>query len=115
MLKIENRLKKQKDFENVFKNGRGFKQGSLYLKVQKNDLELVRFGFIVSKKFSKKAVDRNKIKRILREIVKVELPKIKPGIDIVILVNPGTEIDFEKLQKTVKDLFKKSKCLTLGD
>ena len=73
MLKINNRLKKQKDFENVFKTGKGFKQSSLYLKVQKNDLKSTRFGFIVSKKFSKKAVERNKIKRILREIIKKEL------------------------------------------
>ncbi|MBU3942712.1 ribonuclease P protein component [Patescibacteria group bacterium] len=108
MLKIENRLKKQKDFKNVFKNGKGFKQGSLYLKVQKNDLKSTRFGFIVSKKFSKKAVERNRAKRVLREIIKIKLPRIKTGLDIVILVNPETEIDFEKLQRTIKNLFKKA-------
>ncbi len=111
MLALRNRLKRQRDFENVFKTGKGFKQSSLYLKFQKNDLESTRFGFIVSKKFSKKAVERNRAKRVLREIIKIELPKIKTGLDIVILVNPETEIDFEKLQKTINILFKKAGIL----
>lgn len=111
MLAFRNRLKRQKDFENVFKTGKGFKQSSLYLKVQKNDLKSTRFGFIVSKKFSKKAVERNRAKRVLREIIKIELPKVKTGLDIVILVNPEMEVDFEKLQKTIKDLFKKAEVL----
>lgn len=108
MLVFRNRLKKQKDFEDVFKNGRGFKQDLLYLKIKKNNLKSNRFGFIVSKKFSKKAVDRNKIKRILREIVRDKIPIIKTGFDAVIVVNPGAEKNFEKLEIMIDKLFKKS-------
>lgn len=108
MLVFRNRLKKQKDFEGVFKNGRGFKQDLLYLKVKKNSLKSTRFGFIVSKKFSKKAVDRNKIKRILREIVRENIPIIKTGFDVVIVVNPGAEKNFEKLGLMIDKLFKKA-------
>ncbi len=45
-----------------------------------------RFAFIVSKKISKKAVQRNRIRRILSEQITVFLPKIKPGFDNVFLV-----------------------------
>ncbi|GAI32984.1 unnamed protein product, partial [marine sediment metagenome] len=62
MLNKRNRLKKKKDFDKVFKQGQGFKQDFLYLKIRKNNLKSSRFGFVVSKKFSKKAVIRNKIK-----------------------------------------------------
>jgi ribonuclease P protein component len=106
MLGQKNRLTKKKDFDSVFKQGQSFKQGFLYLKIKKNKLASSRFGFIVSKKFSKKAVERNKIKRRLREIIKEELVKIKKPVDVIIVVNPGTENDFKKLEETINKLFK---------
>ena len=111
MLGQKNRLTKKKDFDSVFKQGQGFKQGFLYLKIKKNNLDSSRFGFIVSKKFSKKAVERNKIKRRLREVVKKELPKIKKPVDLIIVVNPGTENDFQKLEQTINKLFKEAEIL----
>lgn len=109
MLPKANRLKKNKDFENVFKKGRGFKEDFLYLKIKKNNLKSSRFGFVVSKKFSQKATVRNKIKRRLRELVKVKLPKIKKGIDGVIIIIPGFKInDFRELEEIINKLFKKA-------
>ena len=62
MLSQQNQLKKKKDFEKVFKKGKGFKEDFLVLIFKKNNLNQSRFGFIVSKNFSKKANLRNKIK-----------------------------------------------------
>ncbi len=109
MLPARNRLKKKKDFERVFKEGQGFKQGFLYLKIKKNSFRSSRFGFIVSKKFSPKATIRNKIKRRLRELVKIKLPEIKKGIDGIIVVIPGAENEFQKLKDTLDKLLKKAK------
>lgn len=109
MLLQKNRLKKKKDFETVFKQGKGFKQGFLYLKIIKNNLDTSRFGFVISKKFSKKAVIRNKTKRRLSEIIKMRLPEIKKGMDAIIVVMPGTENEFQKLKDTLDKLFKKAK------
>ena len=109
MLALRNRLKRQRDFENVFKTGKGFQEGPLYLKVQKNNFQASRFGFIVSKKFSKKAVERNRAKRVLREVIKKNLSQIKAGLDIIIVLNP--EAKTEELEKTTERLFKKAKIL----
>jgi len=110
MLPVRNRLKKKKDFERIFKEGQGFKQGFLYLKIKKNNLESSRFGFIVSKKFAKKAVIRNKIKRRLRELIKIKLPEIKKGIDGIIIAIPGLKTtDFQQLEEIINKLFKKAK------
>lgn len=79
MLSGDNRLKKKKDFEYVFKKGKGFKEDFLFVKLVKNNLKITRFGFVVGYKVSKKAVLRNKVKRRLRETVKAELPKIRKG------------------------------------
>lgn len=104
MLKKENRLTRNKDFEGVFKNGKGIKQDSIYLKYKKNNLKQSRFGIVVGKKYSQKAVERNKIKRRIRELVK---EKNIQGLDIVINVLPGAENNFEKLKENVEKLFKK--------
>ncbi len=111
MLPRDNKLKKKKDFENVFKRGKGFKQGFLYLKIVKNKLKTSRFAVVVGKNFSKKAVERNKIKRQIKEIIQANLPEIKPAIDGVIVVLSKTKINFPELKKTIDKLFKKAKLL----
>jgi len=105
MLALNNRLKKQKDFENVFKNGKGFKKKFLYLKINKNGLEFTRFGFVVSTKVSKKAVERNRLKRIFRDIVRKNLERVVPGLDAVIVANPGIEIKREVIEESLNTLF----------
>jgi len=109
MLPKRNKLKKKKDFETTFKHGKGFRQGFLYLKIIKNNLDTSRFGFVISKKFSKKAVIRNKTKRRLSEIIKTKLSEIKKGMDVIIVVMPGAENDFQELEQITDKLFKKAK------
>lgn len=113
MLPKKNRLKKKKDFENIFKGGKGYKEDFLYLKIIKNNLKSSRFGFIVGKNFSKKAAVRNRIRRQLRELIKNNLSKITSGIDGVIIVRPGLQItDFWDLEEKVVNLLKKSKLIS---
>ena len=107
MLAEKNMLKKKKDFDLAFKQGRKFEQGHFRLKVKLNKLESSRFGFVVSKKFYKKAVDRNRIKRRLREIIYPRINKIKIPSDMIITVMPGSTDDFKELGKGIDKLFKK--------
>ena len=115
MLPKINSLKKGKDIERVFEKGKRFKEDFLILKITKNALSQTRFGFIVSKKVSKKATLRNKIKRKLREIVskKGRHPSVtRPGMDILLIALPGLETkDFWEIDETLNKLFKKAKCL----
>ena len=112
MLPKENRLKKNKDFKKVFKEGKGFKEDFLVLKKAKNNLKISRFGFVVSKTFFKKATLRNKIKRKLRESVRIKLNEIKKGIDGVVIASPGLEAkDFREIKEIVNKLFKKAKII----
>ena len=109
MLTKINRLKKEKDFEKIFKKGKSFKNGFLILKIVSNDLEESRFGFIVSQKVSKKAVLRNKVKRRLRDIIQKNIVKIKKGVDIVLIVLPGLEKkSFLETKETLDTLLKKT-------
>lgn len=111
MLSKENRLKKEKDFEAVFKSGKGFKEELLRVKISRNNLNSSRFGFIVSKKYSKKASERNLLKRRMREIVRKNLPNLKKGFDVVFFAMPGLENDFEVLSDMCAKIFKKTGLL----
>lgn len=107
-----NRLKKKKTFDEVFKEGRGFKEEFLFLKLKKNNLKMTRFGFIVGRRISKKAVIRNKIKRKLRELVRLKLKEIKKGFDVILIAIPGIEAkNFWEIEKTLAKLFKKAKLI----
>ena len=116
MLPQRHRLKRKKDIERVFKNGRGFKEDFLILKVVKNNLNYPRFAFIVSQKVSKKATLRNKIRRRLSELVRLKIKKIKKGIDGVLLAAPGLEEkDFWEIEKIINKIFAQAKILKPED
>lgn len=87
-LSKKNRLTTQ-DFSKI-KNKSGLWSKGLFLKVKsvKNNLLESRFGIVVGSNISKKAVLRNKIKRILREVINKNINNIKKGFDIIIIVNP---------------------------
>ena len=109
MLKKEFRLRKQKGFENVFNKGFYFSNNFLSLKTVKNDLPVSRFGFIVSKKISKKAVERNRVKRLLRESVRLMQNDIRTGFDMVFISKAGISgKKFKEINLAVEKLLKKS-------
>lgn len=112
MLPKKNRLKKGKDFQKIFKEGKGFKEGFLFLKVAENGSENSRFGFSISKSFSKKSSLRNKIKRKLQELIRARTKKIKKGVDGLIVVYAGLEKnDFWEIEESLDNLFKKAGLL----
>lgn len=72
-------------------------------------------GFSVGLKFSKKASERNKVKRWMREAVRKELENIKPGYEIVFLINskfPYKKISFNLMQEKAENLLKKAKIIS---
>jgi len=100
MLPKKNRLTKDKEFNNVFKNGRSSYTKILGFKAIKNNLNLNRFGIIVSKKVSKKAVERNKIKRQIRAIIKSK--NLHQGYDIIVLALPKIiNSDYKKIEQSI--------------
>jgi len=107
-----NRLQKNKDIEKVFKKGKKFKENFLVLKIAPNNLDKIRFGFIVPQKFFKKATLRNKIRRKLRELIALKLKKIRKGIDVILIATPGLETkDFWEIDEVIDRLFKKARLI----
>jgi len=112
MLASRNRLKKKKEIERVFKEGKGFLGAFLFLKIVKNNLGISRFCFAVGKSLSRKATVRNKVRRRISELVRLKLKNIKNGIDVVLIALPGTEKkDLQEIEKAVDELFARAKLL----
>jgi len=117
MLPKKHRLSLRKELRRVQKEGKIYHFpffGLLVnkeLEIEKQRLES-RFAFIVSKKIHKKAVKRNRIKRLLRESVQLLLPKTKPGFEILFLVKKTiVDQDFKTVSQSVAESFKKIRAL----
>jgi ribonuclease P protein component len=100
-----------KEFEEVLKKGRGFRVDGLVLKLILKE-KGKKFGFLISKKVLKKAVQRNKLKRRLREILRERVEDIKEGVRIVFITLKGLEEkEFLELKEIFEKILKKSKIL----
>nr|WP_248484910.1 ribonuclease P protein component [Tepidibacter aestuarii] len=105
-----NGIKKDSDFRKVYKTGKSFANRLLVMYVVKNNLDINRVGFSVSKKIGK-AVVRNKVKRRMRESFRLYTNEnnLKVGYDFVFIARmPISESDFMSTQKSMIHLFKKA-------
>ncbi len=112
MLPKENRLKKKKEFETVFKSGRSVKGQDFFLKYLGNGTDKIKVGFVVSKKVSKKAVERNRAKRRLREVFRIMDGEIKSGLSIVIVAYPSLKTrKFGELKQEIENVLRKGELI----
>lgn len=81
----------------------------LRLNVAPNHHRRTRFGFVVSKSVGT-AVKRNRARRRLREAVRLVLPHIASGVDVVCVVrtNAIAELPFANLLHLVEELFRRA-------
>lgn len=86
MLKKANRLISNFEFNVVRKYGEHANTGSMYLTYVKptNYKGPVKVGFLIPNSYDKRAVQRNRSKRLLREVVANHLAKLKDDFWIVI-------------------------------
>lgn len=110
MLNSRNRLKKKINFARIEIDGKLIQSKSFGMGVfDRKDTNDSCFGFIISTKISKRAVDRNRIKRIMSEVIRINLDKLKSGLDVVFLLKPSVmKIDRETLEKELYEVITKN-------
>ena len=84
-MKFSESLKKNKDFQIVYKNGTSFANRYLVMYVRKNGTEYNRLGISVSKKVGNSVV-RHHLTRLIRESYRLHEEMFQYGLDIVVIV-----------------------------
>ena len=77
-------LKKNSDFRRLYAKGKSVVTPYMVLYCRRNSLGVNRLGYTVSTKLGH-AVVRNRVRRRLREIYRLNSPAMKKGFDIVVV------------------------------
>ncbi len=94
-------------FKNVFKNPVRAASPHITLLAKPNTLEHARLGLAIPKKHIKRAVGRNRIRRVVREGFRLQQHKL-PAVDIVVIAKSGiADLSNEELNKVLNKLWQR--------
>ena len=112
VLKKKYRLRKNKDFQAVYKGKNAVATSAVVLYIRDNAMGgLPRLGFSVSKKLGN-AVVRNRCRRRLREAARTLLPEMRGGADYVFIARaPMKNAGFSGLRKDIRYLLKRKNAI----
>ncbi|HZZ99585.1 MAG TPA: ribonuclease P protein component [Candidatus Paceibacterota bacterium] len=103
----QNRIRRTRDFETIFKKGRSISGTFLFIKSVPAASGVTRFAFVVSSKVAKSAVNRNRIRRTLSAAARNLIPRLAKAWDMVVVVTKPAEV--QDLKKDFIDLIGKAR------
>lgn len=110
-MKYSESLKKNWDFQLVYKKGTSYANRYLVMYVLKNQLNRNRIGISVSKKVGNSVV-RHHLTRLIRESYRLNEEKFACGYDMIVIVRvSGKEQGFRSLESALLHLGKLHKIL----
>lgn len=110
-LKKSEHLRKNSDFRRVYAKGKSCADHFVVLFVLPNDLGRNRIGLSVSKKIGK-AVKRNRVKRLFREVYRLNKDKLIQGFDLIFLARKDAiKLDFPGMERSILRLYKRARIL----
>lgn len=117
-LPSQHRLKRRQDFDWVYRTGTRRRATHLHLVAVQDPTPLAggphesRFGISISKKVSKLAVVRNRLKRQVKAALRSLLPQLQPGWSVVIVVRSSLlECDYWQILRELEQLLRKSEVI----
>lgn len=109
------RLRRPDQFRRARREGRSFTSPLLTLNVVPGRRKRTRCGFVVGKQIGT-AVRRNRAKRRVREAVRLALPSIVSGYDIVFVARTADllTVPFATISQTVEQLLRRARVWNAG-
>ena len=103
-MKFSESLKKNKDFQNVYSNGKSYANKYLVMYVLENNLNKNRIGISVSKKVGNSVI-RHHITRLIRESYRLQEDVFNSSLDIVVIAR-GTarEVGYKEIESALLHL-----------
>lgn len=102
------RIKKNKDFQKLLRKGKKCYASSLVLLYA--PAKSVRMGICVGKKHGK-AHTRNRIKRLLREVFRKQVPYLKGGYSFILLPKVRDSYSYKEFEACLCGLLRKEKLI----
>lgn len=97
-MKHFNSIKKNKDFQKVYRTGKSYANRLLVMYVIKREGADTRIGISVSKKVGNSIV-RHRVTRLLRESFRLNQNRVKTGLDIVVVARAAAkESEFKNIE-----------------
>ena len=115
-MKYAESLKKNKDFQNVYKNGTSYANRYLVMYMLRNQVSRNRLGISVSKKVGNSVV-RHRLTRLIRESYRLnEEQFLRDGFDIVVIVrNSARGKNYREMEKALMNLGKRHQIIGKTD
>lgn len=103
------RLRRPDQFQRVRREGRSWGSPLLTLNAAANRRRMARSGFVVGKRIGN-AVERNRIRRRVREAVRLSYDWIAPGWDLVFIARSPSlsTVDFADIRSTIERLLRRA-------
>lgn len=99
-------LKKNRDFQKVYRHGTSYANRYLVMYIQKNISDTNRLGISVSKKVGNSVI-RHRITRLIREIYRLHEEEFAIGYDIVVIARVSSKgKSYHELEKSLLHLGK---------
>jgi len=109
------RLRKKQDFGRVYKQGRSFANAQfvVYWRKQTNP-DCFRLGVSASSKLGG-AVVRNRMRRMVKEIVRLHANKLQPAFDLILIVRkPALTMSYREMEASVLHVLRRAGLLKGG-
>ena len=101
------RIRRNADFQRVFRRRRSAADEAIVVHVCENDLPHARLGAAVSRKVGG-AVRRNRWKRLLRETFRIAREQLPAGVDLVVVPRRGVEPNLSQLLKSLPNVTRRA-------
>ena len=104
-------LKRNCDFQNVYRNGKSYANKYLVMYVMENNSERNRLGISVSKKVGNSII-RHRITRLIRESYRLHENIFNSGLDIVVVARVGAkEVGYAEIESALLHVSKLHRIL----
>ncbi|MBU5437972.1 ribonuclease P protein component [Tissierella sp. MSJ-40] len=105
------RLRNNMEFKKVYNGRKNYWNRNLILYIRRNGLDNSRVGYSITKKIGNSVV-RNKVRRRMKEIYRLNFHNIKEGYDLIFIPKKNVvDISYKELESAMLHLLKLSGLL----